>query len=665
MKARCTRLWLRCLLWAVLSSLASGTLKSQALSDPLQPDTQRVKRLLEQGQRYYFSQPDSSLFYSLQGLELARKLNDPALQASALNSTGESYRFLGDYPKSIRSQFAALDMYREMRDVPNETLTSIYIGFSHLEMGDYRHALDYLLPAQKFMEGRENRFYDCFSSSHIGYAYLMLGKTDSGMWYCQRAFDSLKSDYVPALRSLVTSRLGRAYEMKGQTEEALRLYHASLANSIKFGIRVHIIRVQSFLANLHADLGHTDSALYYGRATLESSQGTGQRPQALGAATILTDLFRRQGKLDSAFFYQSMVLALKDSLYGADQFRDLQILMLDEQRKQQQLEKDRTAQRNRYLFSVLGISALALGLLAWVQYRNSRHKSESNRLLTAQKKQIEETLEELKLTQAQLVQSEKMASLGELTAGIAHEIQNPLNFVNNFSDLNTELIDEMRGAIKSGEKELALQLAGDVQSNQDKISFHGKRADAIVKSMLQHSRSSTGQKESTDINKLVDEYLRLAFHGMRAKEKAFHATLQTTYDPAAGTLRVIPQDLGRVLLNLFNNAFYAVNKRKQDAAAEYEPCVRIQTSRLKKPIQTGGHTEVKDCVEIKVDDNGAGIPLAFMDKIFQPFFTTKPAGEGTGLGLSLSYDIIKTLGGEIRVSSKEGEGSVFSVILPV
>jgi len=186
-----------------------------------------------------------------------------------------------------------------------------------------------------------------------------------------------------------------------------------------------------------------------------------------------------------------------------------------------------------------------------------------------------------------------------------------------------------------------------------------------VKSMLQHARSSTGQTESTDINKLVDEYLRLAFHGMRAKDKAFNATLQTTYDPAAGSVRVIPQDLGRVLLNLLNNAFYAVHHKKKEAPDGYEPCVRIHTSRQKKPVMAGGQTEVKDCVEIVVDDNGPGIPLEHIDKIFHPFFTTKPTGEGAGLGLSLSYDIIKTMGGEIRVSSKEGEGSVFSVILPV
>ncbi|MCU0380556.1 MAG: ATP-binding protein, partial [Chitinophagaceae bacterium] len=623
-----------------------------------------VRNLLEQGQRYYFSQPDSSLFYSLQALDLARVNNHLALQARALNSTGESYRFLGDYPKSIRSQFAALDIYRQLQDAQNQALTSIFIGFSLLEMGDYRHALDYLLPARRVMEDNGDRRYDCFSSSHIGYAYLMLGEPDSAMLYSQRAYDSLKTDYVAALRSLVISRLGRLYEVKGQTNEALRFYHESLSITKRANVQVHVIRVSNFLAGLHARLGNTDSALYYARETIAGSQGDGQRPQVLSAASLLADLFHKKGRIDSAYYYQSMVLALKDSLYGADQFRDLQVLTLDEQRKQQELVEAQKAQRNRYLFVILGIIAAALAMVAWIQYRNSRHKSETNRILSAQKTQIEKTLQELKLAQAQLIQSEKMASLGEMTAGIAHEIQNPLNFVNNFSDLNTELIDELRASIKTGEKELALHLTRDIQSNQDKISAHGKRADAIVKSMLQHSRSSTGQRELTDINKLAEEYLKLAFHGMRVKDKSFNVTLQTSYDPAVGEVSVNAQDIGRAMLNLLNNAFYAVQKRKQETGNGFEGLVRIRTNRLKKKVQSGDTSTDREFVEIKLEDNGPGIPQKNLDKIFQPFFTTKPAGEGTGLGLSLSYDIVRSHGGEIKVSSREGEGTEFSILLP-
>jgi signal transduction histidine kinase/DNA-directed RNA polymerase subunit N (RpoN/RPB10) len=283
--------------------------------------------------------------------------------------------------------------------------------------------------------------------------------------------------------------------------------------------------------------------------------------------------------------------------------------------------------------------------------------------LEAAKKQVDSTLNELQVTQKQLIQSEKMASLGELTAGIAHEIQNPLNFVNNFSEVSTELLDEMINELSNDNKEDAIAIADDVKQNLEKILHHGKRADGIVKGMLQHSRSSSATKEPTDINKLADEYLRLAYHGLRAKDKSFNATLKTDYDETIGNINIIPQDIGRAVLNLITNAFYAVTEKKKSphplkGGIEYEPIVTVTTKRLGSPSGDGGK------VEIRVADNGNGIPQKVLDKIFQPFFTTKPTGQGTGLGLSLSYDIIKAHGGEIKVKSKEGDGAEFVVWLP-
>src|SRR6266487_4573381 len=266
-----------------------------------------------------------------------------------------------------------------------------------------------------------------------------------------------------------------------------------------------------------------------------------------------------------------------------------------------------------------------------------------------QKKEIQDTLEKLKSTQAQLIQSEKMASLGELTAGIAHEIQNPLNFVNNFSEVSHELLDEMKTELDKGDVSEAKIIAGDVKQNLEKILHHGKRADAIVKGMLQHSRTSSGQKEPTDINLLADEYLRLAYHGLRAKDKSFSAKFETDFDNSIEKINIIPQDIGRVILNLVNNAFYAVDEKKKQAGDEYEPTVTVKTT--KNPPLGGRGAEVV----ISVTDNGNGIPQKVLDKIFQPFFTTKPTGEGTGLGLSLSYDIVKAHEGEIKVNTKEGE----------
>jgi ligand-binding sensor domain-containing protein/signal transduction histidine kinase len=272
--------------------------------------------------------------------------------------------------------------------------------------------------------------------------------------------------------------------------------------------------------------------------------------------------------------------------------------------------------------------------------------------LQEEKEKVESTLSELKSTQAQLIQSEKMASLGQVTAGIAHEIQNPLNFVNNFSDVNRELVVELKEEARSGNIEEVLAIAGSIEENEERIAHHGRRADSIVKGMLQHSRVTTGHKESTNINALADEYLRLSSYGMRAKDKNFNVEIKTDFDTTIGKINVVPQDIGRVLLNLFNNAFYAVNEKKKTADETYQPLVSVQTKKL------------TDKVEIKVSDNGNGIPQKIVDKIFQPFFTTKPTGQGTGLGLSLSYDTIKGHGGEIRVQSKEGEGSKFVFQLP-
>lgn len=291
--------------------------------------------------------------------------------------------------------------------------------------------------------------------------------------------------------------------------------------------------------------------------------------------------------------------------------------------------------------------------------------------LTQQKEEIEHTLDELRSTQAQLIQSEKMASLGELTAGIAHEIQNPLNFVNNFSEISNELVDEMKEEMANGNWKPALEIADDIKQNLEKISHHGKRAEAIVKGMLQHSRSSNGVKEPTDINALADEYLRLAYHGLRAKNKSFNATMKTDFDESIGKIKVIPQDIGRVILNLITNAFYAVNEKKKNSPItpeggientrnDYEPTVTVKTSFIPP---TGGQ---RGAALISVRDNGNGIPQNIIDKIFQPFFTTKPTGQGTGLGLSLSYEIVtKGHGGELKVETKEGEGSVFTILLPL
>ena len=274
--------------------------------------------------------------------------------------------------------------------------------------------------------------------------------------------------------------------------------------------------------------------------------------------------------------------------------------------------------------------------------------------LEQKRKDVEGALAELKATQAQLIQSEKMASLGELTAGIAHEIQNPLNFVNNFSEVSQELVQELKDELEKGDIVEAQAISVDIIQNLSKITYHGKRASSIVKGMLEHSRKSSGIKEPTDVNAICEEYLRLAYHGLRAKDKTFNATFETHFDSNLSKIEIISQDVGRVVLNIINNAFYAINERSKKGEMDYDPKVTVTTQQI-----------ANGQVQISILDNGLGIPDLIKDKIFQPFFTTKPTGQGTGLGLSLSYDIVKAHGGEIKVETQEGEGTKFVVHLPL
>jgi two-component system, NtrC family, sensor kinase len=342
--------------------------------------------------------------------------------------------------------------------------------------------------------------------------------------------------------------------------------------------------------------------------------------------------------------YLKIYINALDSFYSTD--KQLAQVRVNQERLENELQARDAENRNKISMIVATAIVISLCGFSFLLWRNNRFKQKANQ-------QLELSYKTLKSTQAQLIQSEKMASLGELTAGIAHEIQNPLNFVNNFSEVNTELISDMKKEIDAKNYSEVNAIADDIEMNMQKIALHGKRADAIVKSMLQHSRPSSGEKEHTDINALADEYLRLSYHGFRAKDKSFKAALHTGFDESIGNINVISQDIARVLLNIYNNAFHAVAERKRNQSDGYNPEVTVSTRR------TG------DLVEIRISDNGIGIPEKLLQKIFQPFFTTKPSGEGTGLGLSLSYDIVKAHGGDLKVKTSEGKGSEFIIQLPI
>jgi signal transduction histidine kinase len=371
---------------------------------------------------------------------------------------------------------------------------------------------------------------------------------------------------------------------------------------------------------------------------------------------VLVELYKSKEMPDSALKYMQAMVAAKDSIFSQTRANQFLLISFDEKQRQREIEIAQTAYRNKIRILVMAGLLTVFLLLAGILYRNNLQRRKTNNQLQVQKKELESTLQTLQSTQKQLIQSEKMASLGEITAGIAHEIQNPLNFVNNFSEVNGELAQELTDALDSGNAEQAKELASDIRQNADKISQHGKRADAIVKSMLMHAGASSGQKTMSDINALLNECFQIAYYNGRAKNKSFNLTRHDSIDDGLPKINIQAQDMSRALLNVFNNAIYSLSLKKslkERLEEPYEPAVWISTKAN------------KDSIEIRIRDNGTGIPENISNKILQPFFTTKPTGEGTGLGLSLTHDIIcKLHNGALKFMSEEGEYAEFVIQLP-
>ncbi len=612
---------------------------------------------------YRFSNIDSSLLYTDIALDLANTLKQTAIQAQLLSLKGATLLEIGKLPESLQLQFVAMKLIEGLKDTSAKAAILNRIGNTYMELADYRMANNYyFLSRDLFQQIKNATYYN--ELSNIGNIYELLKMPDSALYYQQIVLDfSLKNTpKLGIVRPEIMFRMGNAYKLNGDTAKALEFYKKGIVESYKENDIRDLTMNNLFLARLYKDMNLPDSSMKYAYNALQTGETVSFRKGVFEASTLISELYKNKNKSDSALKYLSRANTEKDSLIGTKRFQELQRIILDEQEHQRESEAKRIATQNRQKQYVLLAGLGVFLVVASILYRNNKQKQKTNKVL-------ETTLTNLKSTQSQLIQSEKMASLGELTAGIAHEIQNPLNFVNNFSEVNEELLTEMKDELTKGKIEDAIALANDVIENQKKINHHGKRADAIVKGMLQHSSSGSGKKEPTNINKLADEYLRLAYHGLRAKDKSFNATMKTEYDESIGSINIIPQDIGRVVLNLITNAFYIVNEKRNQGLAGYEPTVTVKT--LKNP-PSGSQAERREgtefggaSIEIRVADNGNGIPPKILDKIFQPFFTTKPTGQGTGLGLSLSYDIVKAHGGELKVETKEGEGSTFIIQIPI
>ena len=592
---------------------------------------------------------DSSLKYYNIGLQFARQKSYAWLEARFLAGLSGVMSNEGKFAEALELLFQSLKIAEKSKSGYDIARANRRISGVYFQLENYRKAITYILLALKIDQASQLKDKVAIDQYALADAYEKINKLDSASFYINMAIG--QKEYLNPLMQYVYAIDGRIKQKKGNSSEAFIRFAESYNEAQKNSDLIASSQVCADISSLFLQINRRDSAIFYASKGYNYGKKASFKKGILVNCNLLAALYDSIQPSLALFYYKTAANA-KDSLYGANNIQTIQNLLSREEVKQKQLEEVESANKEKIRLYGLLSGLAALLITAFLLFRNNLQKQKANVLLRQQKQQVESTLSELKSTQAQLIQSEKMASLGQLTAGIAHEIQNPLNFVNNFSEVNTELIDELSEEAEKGNLTEVKTIAKDIKENEEKISQHGKRADAIVKSMLQHSRTSAGQKEPTDINALCDEYLRLAYHGLKAKDKTFNVSIKTEFDDTIPLIMVIPQDIGRVLLNLINNAFYAVDKKAKSGLTDYQPEILVST---KKHDGT---------INISVNDNGDGIPSSIQDKIFQPFFTTKPTGQGTGLGLSLSYDIVKSHVGKLTVETKEGEGTSFSILLP-
>jgi|GEM_PF-301955 len=583
---------------------------------------------------------------------------------SYLNKSADFFKKTGDlYSLSmVYQQMLTIYMYLEMHSSRADIFERIIPMLN--ESGDIAGNADWLYQNAAWANYNSKR-YDK-ARKYLNYG-IELEKKDSLDLYRSFSlrFFNAQEDH---LEGQIQMDQGNYTEAISRLSKAYGIYNTSTVadRNTRPWAAIHIV-------NCYYQKKEYQSALHFANLCYGTA-GRADLRFELKSNLLLADIYEVLEKKDSAYKYlrryQDLLITSK-KLENTRQIFELQINsivrdskeQIDELEHESLLKEQKNKNQQLLIFSITGALLSAL-LIAFILYRNNKNKQKANTVL-------EHTLANLKSTQSQLIQSIKMASLGELTAGIAHEIQNPLNFVNNFSEVNSELITEMNEVIKNGNYPEAQVIAKSITENEKKINFHGKRADAIVKNMLQHSRTTSGQKEPTDLNALCDEYLRLAYHGLKAKDKTFQADYSFKPDPNLPLINIVPQEVGRVLLNLINNAFQACTER----TGTEQTCAEQSLGSLgslgavnglgEKPMVIVTTLKIDNIVEIKVADNGPGIPDNIKDKIFQPFFTTKPTGQGTGLGLSIVYDLIKTMGGSITVLSNPGNGAEFIVRLPV
>jgi signal transduction histidine kinase/Tfp pilus assembly protein PilF len=640
-------------------------------------DTARMKAYRNLGSYYIDDNRDSSSFYLEKALSIAVSLNLKFDEASILNSMGVILMQQEKFSKSLEFYLKALNIAKDptiektiWHLSPGQNpmsarmllLSDCYdlIGLLNAYTGNWtvntRNQLKNYREAEKYAKAAGDTRQMAYIKFHMGIAYMNEEKLDSALMFINNAISTFSDLKDQKGLGRAMKYLGDTYQKMGNFDLAANTILQSILLLKETNDHLHLGLGYISLSRVFTDLKKNDSALYYAKESLKIFEKRKDPAWKRDAYNLLTSCFDQLGRTDSAIVYLKLAKSLSDSL-NIEERRNLlafQDVVVEEQIKLEKLEKEKIETREKLRIYLLMSGIVVSTIIVFLLYRNNRVRKKTNEILQQRNKEIEDALHQLRSTQTQLIQAEKMASLGELTAGIAHEIQNPLNFVNNFSEVNSELVRELVEAAGKGELQEVQSIAKTIQENEDKIAHHGKRADGIVKSMLAHSRVSSRQKEPTDLNALSDEYLRLAYHGFRAKDKSFNAAFETNFDPSLPKINVVTQDIGRVILNLVNNAFQAVNEKSKSQPIGYEPTVTVSTRNR------------SDMLEITIKDNGNGIPDSIKGKIFQPFFTTKPAGQGTGLGLSLSYDIVtKGHGGTLEAESTMGVGTEFTIKIPM
>jgi two-component system, NtrC family, sensor kinase len=649
-------------------------------------DTAKMRTLYSLNIFYSESNRDSAMYYIEKGIAIANKFKQPLWVAEFLILKAYILQKQSNYSLSFKLCNEALEIIQDKKNekgayIPpdDEFATDVekfrisrksgvfhQLGNTYNLVSNPERAIEYFKKVIMIHEEVKSKYSNVTANMNIGSIYFRMGKLDSALIYSNRALENANgTGGWKKYSGFILTNIGNIYLKRGLLDSAKTYFKNAIKVNKEQNNLAGEIRSYNAMASFFEKLNQPDSMLFYASQALLIGGQLKDKTSISTSSSLIAIAWKMKGNADSALVYLTIAKTLSDSL-NTDRIDKINQFQNSNFEEQMRLEKDvqkSIAYKNKIrTFVFIGGLGL-LSLLAIVFYRNNRQKQKANTVL-------ESTLNNLKSTQSQLIQSEKMASLGELTAGIAHEIQNPLNFVNNFSEVSTELVKEMVDEVDKGNTAEVKAIANDVVQNLEKINYHGQRAADIVKGMLQHSRSSSGVKEPTDINALCDEYLRLAYHGLRAKDKNFNAKFETIFDASIGKINIQPQEMGRVILNLINNAFYAVSERQKVEGLRYkaENTLHLTPSTLNpayEPTVTISTKKTTNGIEIKLADNGTGIPQKAVDKIFQPFFTTKPTGQGTGLGLSLSYDIItKAHGGTLTVETKQNEGTTFIINLP-